>query len=113
MCLSVQHQSCRNLTKCIAVNCATQTHTPVLLKYLPNTAVAMKTNIKQKSRSTEWPLHSIDEKGQTSFLSILTLMSRANVINASSTFTFAFALVSINFTPYSTANCTESAKTQH
>ena len=42
---------------------------------------------------------------QTIFLSIFALISLASVRNASSTFTLAFALVSMNFIPCSIANC--------
>lgn len=41
----------------------------------------------------------------TNFFSILALMSLASVKKASSTFIDALALVSRNFIPYSTANC--------
>ena len=47
---------------------------------------------------------------RTNFLSILALISRAKAKKASSTFMLAFALVSINFIPYSTASYNKKAQ---
>ena len=46
-----------------------------------------------------------DPPARISFCSILLLMSRASVKNASSMLRFAFAEVSRNFVPYSIASC--------